>query len=278
MRGCSLGVRRPRFVAWFVRNARIVFSRRFGVALRLLAPDLRREIPEESQLLDHPEIMRWRVGGDRGRRPDVRAEASLLARRLEMCFGLLCGRCRRRVGFLPPRGIHGGGVGLLLLVECLEKGGALLRRRLHERRVIRLAAGVVELLHAVAKDLLFLRVVAVGDHDGHEWTNLGGLRARRLGFWQNCLGDLIEQAYIGARELPHRLARLDDTALLLTGGQERASADKGHAAEEEADATNRLATINRAGFRRPLDQIFTVRHRDSLLEVPPIELTDSKVG
>ena len=54
----TLGVRRPRLVARLVRHARIVFPRRLGVALRLRAPDLRREVAEQGELLHHAEIVR----------------------------------------------------------------------------------------------------------------------------------------------------------------------------------------------------------------------------
>src|SRR5438874_4980325 len=207
--------------------------------------------------------MRRRVGGNRGSGTDVRSKPSFLTRVAEVGFGLLRGGGRRRVAgsFLSARGIHDVGVGLLLLVERLEQRGALLWRRLHERYVARFSTGVVELLHAVAKDLLFLRVVAIGHHYGDERTDFRRLCPGRLGLGQNRLGDLVEERHVAGCEFADVLARCYRLVSLLARAQQRRAADERYSTEEQADASDRLASVDRSDFLRAIDHLVTVRHR-----------------
>src|SRR3981081_223272 len=55
----------PSLLSGSIRHAWIVSTRRFSVTLRLRAPDLRREVSQQRQLLHHSEVVRWRRGRDR---------------------------------------------------------------------------------------------------------------------------------------------------------------------------------------------------------------------
>src|SRR5262245_17037246 len=87
----------PRLLSRRIWRAGIESARSLDVALRLLAADLRGEIAEERQLLDHAEVVRGRIGGDGRRGTRVRADGRLLP--LTRKEALRC----RRVGFRRVR-------------------------------------------------------------------------------------------------------------------------------------------------------------------------------
>jgi len=109
------GVRGPGLLSGGIRHAWIVSARRLGVALRLRAPDLRREVTEQCQLLHHPEIVGRGLGGDRGRGADITDRRRLLC---EKRFGLFDRRGSARFAFL-----------VLLAIDDIQQCEPLLRSR-----------------------------------------------------------------------------------------------------------------------------------------------------
>src|SRR5258705_5106337 len=174
----ALRVRRPGRLALRVRRARIEPARRLDVPHRLRVADLRREVAEQRELLHHAEVvLRWLLRDRRNAAGLRRARCVLLAPvGQELVAGGLPGIGGRNgpgcagallvtpLLLLLPR-LAAIRVGLLLLVEPLQQGEALLWRGLHEAHAVVLDARLVQLPHAVAEGVLVALVVGVGDHE-----------------------------------------------------------------------------------------------------------------
>src|SRR5262249_40148394 len=133
----TLGVSRPGLLTGLIRHARIEPSRRLDVTLRLRAPDLRREVTQQRELLHHAEIVRRGFALHAPGGPDV---APRRFHRVRLGFLL---------GFLP-----GVAVSFLFLVERLQQREALLWRGRHEPGAVRFLTRRVERAHPFAEDLL----------------------------------------------------------------------------------------------------------------------------
>ena len=89
---------------------------------------------------------------------------------------------------------------VLLAIEPGQERGPRRLRCLHEiDTVVRKALGV-EPIETIEKDLLLPARVRIGDHDRHELTDSGRLRAGRSGSRQNRICYLVEQFDLCRRE------------------------------------------------------------------------------